>query len=87
MVTVTLYTLSGCVDCQAAGQAMDRKDISFGLIDVAALPAAAAFIRSLGYQGVPVTVIRNVDGTVHDHWHGFRPDKVWDLALHHAQLS
>jgi glutaredoxin-like protein NrdH len=87
MTTVTLYTLPGCVDCQAAGQAMDRKNISFGLISLAALPASADFIRSLGYQGVPVTVVREDDGTVREHWHGFRPDKLQDLALLRAELT
>ena len=64
MTTITLYTLPGCVDCQAAGQAMDRKDIPFGLLNVASLPAAADFLRGLGYQGVPVTVVRDGNGTV-----------------------
>jgi hypothetical protein len=66
---------------------MDRKDILFGLIDVASLPAAADFLRGLGYQGVPVTVVRDKDGTVLDHWRGLRPDKLHALARQRAQLT
>ena len=55
MATVNIYILPGCVDCKFIGQAMDGKDISSGLINVAALLAVAAFIRSLGYQCVPKT--------------------------------
>ena len=67
MTTITLYTLPGCVDCQVAGQAMNRKNIPFGLINVTSLLAAADFLRGLGYQGVPVAVVREDDGTVCDH--------------------
>ena len=87
MTTITLYTLPGCVDYQAAGQALDRKYIPFGLINVASLPAAADFLRGLGYQGVPVTVVRDDDGTVCDHWHGLRPDKLHALVRQRAELT
>ena len=87
MTTITLYTLPGCVDYQAAGQALDRKDIPFGLINVASLPAAADFLRGLGYQGVPVTVVRDDDGTVCDHWHGLRPDKLHALVRQRTELT
>lgn len=80
MNTITLYTLPGCFDCKAAGQSMDRKDIPFGLINVKSLPSSAEFIQGLGYRGVPVTVVRDEEGTVIDHWHGLRPDKILGLA-------
>lgn len=87
MTTITLYTLPGCVDCRAAGQAMGRKDIPFGLINVASLLAAVDFLRGLGYQGVPVAVVRDEGGTVRDHWHGLRPDKLYALVRQRAELT
>lgn len=87
MITITLYTLPECVDFQAAGQAIGRKDISFGLISIASLPAAADFLRRLGYQGIPVTVVRDEDGTVRDPWHGLRPDKLHGLVQQRAELA
>lgn len=81
MTTITLYTAPGCTDCTAAARAMDRRGIPFRPpVDVAADAAALDYVKALGHQRVPVTVVTDEDGTVLDHWAGYRPDKLMALS-------
>ena len=80
MPTVTLYTSPGCTDCTAAARAMDRKGVPFAPIDLASESAAVDYVRGLGHQRAPVTVIHDSDGAEVDHWAGYRPDKLMSLS-------
>ncbi|WP_144837197.1 glutaredoxin domain-containing protein [Kocuria rosea] len=80
MATVTLYTAPHCTDCTAAAQAMDRKHVPYALISLAAAPTSLDYVKSLGHQRAPVTVVQNDHGTVVDHWSGYRPDKLLHLT-------
>ena len=80
MATVTLYTAPRCTDCAAAASTMDKKGIPYTLMSVAAFPASLDYVKSLGHQRAPVTVIHDEAGTVLDHWSGYRPDKLLDLS-------
>ncbi|KLU10368.1 MULTISPECIES: glutaredoxin domain-containing protein [Kocuria] len=80
MATVTLYTAPHCTDCTAAAQAMDRKRIPYAPVSLATVPASLDYVKNLGHQRAPVTVIEDDHGAVVDHWSGYRPDKLMGLA-------
>ena len=80
MATVTLYTAPRCTDCTAAAQAMDRKRIPYAPISLAAVPSSLDYVKGLGHQRAPVTVVQDDHGTVLDHWSGYRPDKLLHLT-------
>ena len=70
----TVYSRPGCGQCTATVRALDSHEISFTLVDLSQDPAAVLRVRELGYQQVPVVVAGS------DHWSGFRPDKISQLA-------
>ena len=74
-MTVTVYTKPACVQCNATYRALDKKGIAYQSVDISQDPAALERVRSLGYMQAPVVI------TEKDHWSGFRPDKINELAL------
>lgn len=73
-MTVTVYTKPACVQCNATYRALDKKGITYRSVDISQDPAALERVRSLGYMQAPVVI------TEQDHWSGFRPDKINELA-------
>jgi glutaredoxin-like protein NrdH len=73
-MTVTVYTKPACVQCNATYRALDKKGIAYQSVDISQDPAALERVRSLGYMQAPVVI------TDQDHWSGFRPDKINELA-------
>ncbi|WP_028280053.1 glutaredoxin-like protein NrdH [Arthrobacter sp. H5] len=73
-MTVTVYTKPACVQCNATYRALDKKGITYQSVDISQDPAALERVRSLGYMQAPVVI------TEKDHWSGFRPDKINELA-------
>lgn len=73
-MTVTVYTKPACVQCNATYRALDKKGIVYQSVDISQDPAALERVRSLGYMQAPVVI------TEADHWSGFRPDKIEELA-------
>ncbi|MBG6218148.1 glutaredoxin-like protein NrdH [Arthrobacter sp. CAN_A6] len=78
-MTVTVYTKPACVQCNATYRALDRKGITYQSVDISQDPAALERVRAMGYLQAPVVV------TDKDHWSGFRPDKINELA--HSAVS
>lgn len=74
-MTVTVYTKPACVQCNATYRALDKKGIPYNSVDVSQDPEALERLKSLGYMQAPVVVAGD------DHWSGFRPDKIEELAL------
>ena len=50
------------------------KGIDYEILDLSEDPAALEHVKSLGYLQAPVVI------TDEDHWSGFRPDKIDELA-------
>lgn len=75
MSRVTVYSKAGCPQCTATIRTLDRKGISYTVIDVTTDTGALTLVRGLGYQQVPVVVAGN-----DWHWTGFRPDLIAELA-------
>lgn len=71
---VTLYTKPACVQCTATYRGLDSKGIEYEVIDLSENPEALEQVKALGYLQAPVVI------TDDDHWSGFRPDKIDELA-------
>ena len=73
-MSITVYTKPACVQCNATYRALDSKGIEYEVTDLSEDPAALEQVKSLGYMQAPVVVADE------EHWSGFRPDKINELA-------
>ncbi|MCT2089810.1 MULTISPECIES: glutaredoxin-like protein NrdH [Micrococcus] len=73
-MTVTVYTKPACVQCNATYRALDKKGIAYQSVDMSQDAEALERVRAMGYMQAPVVI------TDADHWSGFRPDKIEELA-------
>lgn len=73
-MTITVYSKPACVQCSATTRALDRKGITYTVIDISEDAEAYAVVESMGYRQVPVVVAGE------QHWAGFRPDMISALA-------
>lgn len=73
-MTITVYTKPSCVQCNATYRALDSKGIEYEILDLSVDETALETVKDLGYLQATVVV---ADG---DHWSGFRPDKIEELA-------
>lgn len=73
-MTVTVYTKPSCVQCNATYRALDKKGITYQIVDMSQDAEALERVRALGYMQAPVVV------TEQDSWSGFRPDKIAELT-------
>ena len=73
-MAITVYTKPACVQCTATYRALDSKGIEYEVLDLSEDPAALEQVKALGYLQAPVVI------TDEDHWSGFRPDKIDELA-------
>jgi glutaredoxin-like protein NrdH len=74
IMTVTVYSKPACVQCNATYRALDKKGIAYETVDMSQDAEALERVRALGYMQAPVVM------TGDDHWSGFRPDKIEELA-------
>jgi glutaredoxin-like protein NrdH len=73
-MAITVYTKPACVQCNATYRALDAKGIEYRITDLSQDADALEQVKSLGYMQAPVVI------TDEDHWSGFRPDKIDELA-------
>lgn len=73
-MSITVYTKPSCVQCNATYRAMDAKGIEYVIKDMSEDPEALEMAKNLGYLQAPVVIAGE------DHWSGFRPDKIEELA-------
>ncbi|MFC4222769.1 glutaredoxin-like protein NrdH [Lysinibacter cavernae] len=73
-MSITVYTKPSCVQCTATYRALDNKGIDYEILDLSVDEKALETVKELGYLQAPVVV---ADG---EHWSGFRPDKIEELA-------
>lgn len=73
-MTVTVYTKPSCVQCTATYRALNAKGIEFEIFDVSVDDKALQTVKDLGYLQAPVVIVDD------EHWSGFRPDKIDELA-------
>jgi glutaredoxin-like protein NrdH len=53
---------------------LDRRSISYNVVDMSQDETALEMIKNLGYQAAPVVV------SGEEHWSGFRPDRLNAIA-------
>lgn len=73
-MTITVYSKPSCVQCTATYRALDSKGIEYEIFDVSVDEKARQAVLELGYMQAPVVIAEG------DHWSGFRPDKIDELA-------
>jgi glutaredoxin-like protein NrdH len=74
-MTVTVYTLPSCVQCESTKKLLAKNKIEFNTIDLSMDHDALAMVQGLGYQAAPVVIAGE------KHWAGFRPDMITSLAV------
>ena len=77
-MSITVYTKPQCVQCGATIKALDKAGITYELVDLTTDIDARDYVMALGHLQAPVVV------TDTDHWAGFRPDRIKNLAAHAA---
>lgn len=75
MASATVYTKPACVQCNATFRTLNQKGIAYESVDISSDPEALEQVRDLGYMQAPVVVTSEGD-----HWSGYRPDKLEELA-------
>ena len=73
-MTVTVYTLPSCVQCDSTKKVLQRNEIPYNEIDLSINNDAMEMVKALGYASAPVVIAGE------EHWAGFRPDKLSNLA-------
>ena len=69
---ITLYSKPACVQCTMTKKALEKKGLAYTEVDLTQNPAALEYVtEDLGYSQAPVVVIDE-----HNHWSGFRPDRL-----------
>ena len=71
MNKVKVYTTIDCPQCMMTKKYMDALDIEYETIDVTNNDEARAYVKSLGFQSLPVVVLENGEA-----WFGFRPENI-----------
>lgn len=74
-MTVTVYTLPNCIQCDMTKKYLDRHEVKYSVVDMSLDLQSAKVVADLGYKQAPVVVYDKF------HWSGFRPDKVKALHL------
>jgi glutaredoxin-like protein NrdH len=75
MMSIVLYTMPDCVQCDATKKYLDKDNVKYSVVDISTNKEAYELVSSLGYKQAPVVVKGDV------HWSGFRPDKIASLRL------
>ncbi len=74
-MSVVIYTLPSCVQCDTSKRLMKRLGIEYEEIDMSKDEAALEYVKELGYTAAPVIV----NGSTH--WSGFRMEMISGLKL------
>ncbi|WP_311944044.1 glutaredoxin-like protein NrdH [Halomonas piscis] len=73
-MTIRVYSAAACVQCLATCREMEKRGLSYTVINVDETPAAREDLAQLGYRQLPVVTAGE------SHWSGFRPDRIRELA-------
>ena len=73
-MTITVYSKPSCPQCEATYRAMDKKGLTYQVVDLTQDAAAFEMVQGLGYMQAPVVIAGD------KHWAGFRPDQIAAVA-------
>lgn len=71
---VTVYTLPGCVQCDATIRTLKRSGVDHSVVDLSKHPDVIERFKAEGHLQAPI--VTSHKGT----WSGYRPDKLRGLA-------
>ncbi|GED22696.1 glutaredoxin-like protein NrdH [Halomonas sabkhae] len=71
---IKIYSSPDCMQCHATYRALDKQGLDYTVVDISEEPEAANTVRELGYRQLPVVVAAD------EHWSGFRPERIRQLA-------
>jgi glutaredoxin-like protein NrdH len=69
-MTITVYSKPHCPQCDATYRALDKKGLTYEVVDLTQDAAAFEMVQGLGYLQAPVVIVGD------RHWAGFRPDQI-----------
>ena len=73
-MSITIYSKPNCMQCNATYRALDKQGLDYSVVDISVETDAVRTVESLGYRQLPVVVVGE------DHWSGFRPERIRQLA-------
>ena len=73
-MSVTVYTLPSCVQCDSTKRMLNSIDVDYEEVDMSQDPVALEMVKTLGYTAAPVVVSGD------DHWSGLRMEKIQALS-------
>ncbi|MEX3507168.1 MULTISPECIES: glutaredoxin-like protein NrdH [unclassified Corynebacterium] len=73
-MSIKLYTKPACMQCNATKKALDRAGLDYEAVDISLDDEARDYVMALGYVSAPVVEANG------EHWSGFRPDRIKELA-------
>lgn len=73
-MSIIVYSKPACVQCTATTRALDAKGVDYDVVDLTQDDDAMLTVTDLGYRQAPVVVAGA------EHWSGFRPDMIAQLA-------
>jgi glutaredoxin-like protein NrdH len=79
IMTIALLSKPACVQCTATERQFDAANLSYNKEDIYE-EGNLTLVKELGYMSAPVVLVRDNGGELVDHWAGFRPDKITELA-------
>ena len=82
--TVTVYTQPSCQPCKAVKRWLDKRGIIYQSVDVTESPKDLEKIKTLGYNSVPVTLVKYGETEKELHWQGLVVD---NMTKHIAQRA
>lgn len=74
-MTVTVFTKTNCVQCEATKRHLDKIGVPYDTVDITNDIVALDRLISLGYRSAPVVLTDN------DSWAGYMPEKLDGLAI------
>ena len=73
-MSITVYSKPACMQCKATEKALTKAGLEFTTVDISMDEEARDYVMALGYLQAPVVTVDN------DHWSGFRPDRIREIA-------
>lgn len=78
-MTITVLSKNRCVQCDATYRKLDAEKADYDVHDIYA-EENMALVTQLGYMAAPVVVVRDEAGEIVDHWSGFNPTRISEVA-------
>lgn len=85
-VTVTVYTIPQCNKCIATKMFLDRRGVTYHVVDMSGDAKLQDQLHDAGYSTLPIVEVNHGEGNV-DMWCDFRIDKLRGLPTLHPSPS